>query len=178
MPKSLNIRHHRRVGPDALFERPNLAVHVSVILAMWATIEESVDRILINMSGSDIYAIASMYYAVGSFRTRMDVLRALAKTRLSKEGIEDLNKLIEALRKPAKERAKFAHCSWGISDAFPDALIMEPPFWDLRKKPMAYVEKDFLNTEKRFVLLDQKVRRFLLLLAPGQPQGRKESQSQ
>ena len=110
-------------SPDALALRPDLAVYIAQVSAVWARIEVSLGFQLAVMLHTEARTGVSMYLALTGSAAQEHVLSAAAEIRLPKELKSEFARLLTTVRARAKERNKIVHGLWSIHPEKTNALI-------------------------------------------------------
>lgn len=138
-----NVRSGTTVtqGPRTLLERPALAALLGAVAAEWAFLEQSVmgfyaylmGRYLPRLPGwsAPVHPVAlQVFDTLETQRLRLDLLRKLTKwiVRDASLVVELDDQVLPAIRKAGVLRNTLLHSSWGISPAYPEAIIRMPVF--------------------------------------------------
>ncbi len=185
-------------GPTMLESRTHLASMIGQGISVWAYTETNWGNILAAIMHVDSSAAMRMYAAVEGFHNQRQMVRAVARSNLSGSDLEAFEDTFDAVNQSAKQRHRFAHWIWGVSENLPnDLLLMEPKeYWRLhgamydferdndvdspsfvsnfptfdRKKILVYTEKDITGVvrDMHTAYSLTKVLRDLLSTEPGQ----------
>jgi hypothetical protein len=121
----------------ALRSKPELATRLAVILNEWTAVEGMACAVLGSLlQGPDepraskerLDAAATILGQINSFRLRIEIIRQMARVRLSGHAfdaapLKALNDFLDFAVKAEGERNKVAHKIFGTCDNYPDALI-------------------------------------------------------
>lgn len=123
MPQPIKLKHFGLpIGPAALAARPDLALHIAYIAAIWSKIELILAATLGVMLGASYKPSMTMYFALRS--AREDALDAVAMSELSGENLARFKAIKKELKARAKQRNTVIHALWTCSPKYPDALLM------------------------------------------------------
>jgi hypothetical protein len=113
--------------PDIMTARPILAPLVAECIAEWAQIECALGVILAIILETEAQTGLAMYMSLKSFNNQATVVSAAAKAKLTIADEELFSAVLMIVRSAARERHKFAHWCWALSDDLPDALLLLDP---------------------------------------------------
>lgn len=112
-------------GPEAPVMRPDLAPLVAAVISHWSFIERDLGVTIGRVMHVEVAGAAlSMFYALGSTRTRIDALNGAVEVTLEPNVIVLYERVMKEVRACARERNAIAHGLWGWSDDLPDALLL------------------------------------------------------
>ncbi|MBL8544641.1 MAG: hypothetical protein JNJ63_12610 [Hyphomonadaceae bacterium] len=114
-------------GPNALAERPELAVLALECIARWSHVENAMGRLLAHMLGAESAPAVAMFQSLTSSAARLDALQAAAQRALQPDRLTQLTVGIRYARRIANQRHGFAHHLWGYAADLPDALLLIDP---------------------------------------------------
>lgn len=126
MPQPLRPDAPVSITPDAIKERPALAVHIATIAAKWSVIEFQLGLALGKMIDAPTEAGLAIYLTLTSMPARKKALKAAAKGRLDKDRSEWLDEIIRVLGNRGDERNTVVHGLWGTTPNHPDGLVLCP----------------------------------------------------
>ncbi len=149
--------------------RPNCAMLIAAISAEWAYVEENLTLLFSAAMGSHTLtedgaasinrnwvAIVTMN-ELKSIRIRLNIIEKSLIVLLPQELQSDWNGLAKEINNRAKDRNIIVHAAWGISDIYPDDLVLE----DERGKRMRYNEQDFVQILDRISLVYVRIHDFM-----------------
>jgi hypothetical protein len=105
-------------------ERPKLAKHIGIIVAMWATVEVQLGHTIAALLDADAFVGMTIYAELKSEPARLAAMIAIASERLSAEEFKEFEKLLERVRRTGKQRDRISHNIWATADEYPDSLIL------------------------------------------------------
>jgi hypothetical protein len=114
-------------SPEAIDSRPELAVHIAKISAMWSEIETLVGLLLSHILGAHAEVGVAMYLALSGAASQRAALEGAATAQLKEPELIDVLALIEKISKRQKERNNIVHGMWGIHPDYPNDLILSDP---------------------------------------------------
>ncbi|MDR3533148.1 MAG: hypothetical protein P4L90_21630 [Rhodopila sp.] len=156
MPQPLKLPVSVEFAPVALLRRPQLAAHIGVVVGIWSQIEVNLGTLLAALIGAEAKTVLAIYLSLTSAPAQRAVIEAAANLRLNHEQRSRLSKLLILIGKRGKERNLLVHASWGISDAYPDALIWADPK-DLLEKGLIEIEDYRIDERFDLARVGQKV---------------------
>jgi hypothetical protein len=113
--------------PDIMTVRPRLAPLIAECIAEWAQIECTLGIILAVILETEAQTGLAMYMSLTSLSNQMTVVSAAAKAKLTVADEELFSAVLMVVKSAAKDRHKFAHWCWALSDDLPDALLLLDP---------------------------------------------------
>lgn len=120
MPKKSKISRQPSI---AMTERPALAVYIARIAVAWSRVEERLGHVVVQLLGAHAHTGAKMYQALSGSATRKAVLRAVARDRLDKPMLEELEGILDDFKKVGGRRNDVIHGQWELSEDHPDELV-------------------------------------------------------
>lgn len=133
-------KHDISAGARTLEKRPYLAQMIGMIANGWSILDRQTTytyALLMNQ-GPFIEGFAAplepvalqVFTTIETQQKRMELLTKLAEWRVKNpQLLAELNEtVIPSIRRAAKLRNVIMHSVWGITDAYPDALIQLPVF--------------------------------------------------
>lgn len=149
-----------RSGPRTLLQRPQLAALLGVVASEWAFLENRITHLYAYLMGtylprtpgyhSPTHPVAlQVFDTLETQRLRSDLLRKLTKWVVKDPNLITMlgDKVLPAVQKSAKLRNTLVHGHWGVSDEYPDELILMPTFG----KKLVYGEADFEEAVTRII---------------------------
>jgi hypothetical protein len=163
--------------PDSPLREPKLGAHIATICCKVTTIELLLASMLAGFMASEAGVGLSIYNSIENEGSRLAILRTMAARALNPEGLKELNRILEKIRKRRPERNNVVHGLWGTSPHYKDALIWADPrdmishLGDIavatftkkpspkpsHRKALVYVEEDFIEIQKRLDALLKEV---------------------
>jgi len=121
--------------PDALVDKPEMAVVVTRIFATWVEIEQQLAVILYRIMGGDHAATLAIYGILETQTLRKVALEAVAKATLPPEDYPVFLAMLAAAERVATPRNQLAHWPWGICPERPNDILLlaEPEFLEQRE---------------------------------------------
>lgn len=127
MPKPLsqiNKNARMEIFPSALCRRPVPASHVMLVIASWASIEQTKSLFLSRMLSADIPTVSAMYNSIKSDAAKNQIIHTAAKRTLPEWQYILIQAVERATRPSLKTRNKFAHWLWAFSYDVPQKYIL------------------------------------------------------
>jgi hypothetical protein len=118
---------HIYMEPDILKDKPDLAILVTQIFAVWARIEYLQKLLFVQILGVERTPAYAMYEALTSDNQRARALEAAAKSALTTEDYEVFQAVISVCDSSQTERNRLAHWTWGGCKQRPDMLALIDP---------------------------------------------------
>jgi hypothetical protein len=115
------------VSSGAIPNRPDLAVSVMRVIAIWAEIESDAAVILSRMLKADISIGIAMYQSLTGGVSRKAAFMAAAQAALAEWQLILLRAVLNASNGSRNTRNDFAHNIWATTKDLPDALLLMPP---------------------------------------------------
>jgi hypothetical protein len=187
MPQPIHYSHVITVNflPASLAERPDLAVHIAVISALWNEIEAQIAVFLASLLGTEGKTVMSVFVALQSDVAKRRAINSIVLLKLSAEDRAKFEKILTRVYERYFERNKVVHGSWGIGPDYPDKLLwsdvqntnllavelIQLPGEEnadarrdlilaMQKKVLVYGLKDFLDIEERLKLVSSELGAF------------------
>jgi len=110
--------------PGAVLERPALVPAIAISVATWADIEARLDALFLLASKND-EAVADFIFSKGWGRKEKQFYRWLRDSG-DPEFATAVRAILRTVSEPAAKRNCLAHGVWGLSEAYPDDLIITP----------------------------------------------------
>jgi hypothetical protein len=168
--------------PDAVLERPTLAPYIPAISMHWNEIESHTGVFLAALLGGEAQTVIKVFLALQTDGGRKATIDTVSKLKLSTDDLERFQEIQRDMGTRYSERNKAVHGGWGISDAYPNALLWYDPresvamFPDLiaaaddaarqtrmdevNKNIRIYVDADFKDIISRFVCTTKALKQF------------------
>src|SRR5215211_996781 len=162
-------------GPEAIVQRPTLALHIPVISALWNSIDAKLASLLVALLDAEARTGMAMYFSLQSDSAKRASFNAVTSAKMTKAEQDAFLLILNDIRKRAAERNNVIHGAWGISPAFPDKLLwcdIKDWIWSIvglaeeltqdsaserfrarllegQKRMLVFGERDFLDIEDR-----------------------------
>jgi hypothetical protein len=140
MPQPINkIVPNPRVilDTDALKEKPELAILVVKIFAVWANIERRLSVLLVHLLGADQVHAHAIFSILQTQALQTKAMEAAAKSALSSDDLDIFDAVLTVVNGVQKTRNRLAHWAWGKCPQRPDLLVLADPDglkeWDTRQ---------------------------------------------
>jgi hypothetical protein len=130
MPQPINrIVPNPRVilDTEVLNEKPDLAVLVVRIFAVWAAIERRLGVLLVHLLGADSAHAHAIFSILQTQALQTKAMEAAAKSALSVDDQELFAAYMAVISGVQKTRNRLAHWSWGKCTQRPDLLVLGDP---------------------------------------------------
>jgi hypothetical protein len=130
MPQPINkIVPNPRVilDTDVLEEKPDLAILVVKIFAVWASIERRLSVLLVRLLGADAVPAHAIFSILQTQSLQTKALEAAAKSTLSADDMDIFNAVLTVTNGVQKTRNRLAHWSWGKCVERPELLVLGDP---------------------------------------------------
>jgi hypothetical protein len=112
---------------DALADKPDMAVLVSQIFAVWADIEFHLSLLLVQMLGADEHPAVAMYSTITSQYMQSRAVDAAARAALSGDDYQIFLAMVSVVESVRTPRNQLAHWLWGVCEQRPDLLAVADP---------------------------------------------------
>ncbi|MBA4764389.1 MAG: hypothetical protein H2048_02765, partial [Erythrobacter sp.] len=112
------------IYPGALMERPALLPGIAVCIANWADIEARLDTLFL-LTAKNEEALASFMAAKGWGRKEKQFYEWL-RDGGDQEFATAVRSILRTVAEPARKRHCLAHGVWGLSERYPDDLVIVP----------------------------------------------------
>lgn len=139
MPQPINkIVPNPRVilDTDVLGQKPDLAILVVKIFAVWANIERRLSVLLVHLLGADQVHAHAIFSILQTQALQTKALEAAAKSALSPDDLDIFDAALTVISGVQKTRNRLAHWAWGKCHQRPDLLVLADPDglknWDTR----------------------------------------------
>ena len=141
MPQPINrIVPNARVilDTDVLDEKPDLAILVVKIFAVWANIERRLSVLLVHLLGADEVHAHAIFSILQTQQLQTKAMEAAANSALSPDDRNVFNAVMTVTNSVQSIRNRLAHWSWGKCIQRPDLLVLgDPDGLNERDKRMA-----------------------------------------
>lgn len=130
MPQPINkILPNPRVilDTEVLNEKPDLAILVVRIFAVWASIERRLSVLLVHLLGADSVHAHAIFSILQTQALQTKAMEAAAKSALSADDLELFNAYLTVINAVQKTRNRLAHWSWGKCTQRVDLLVLGDP---------------------------------------------------
>jgi hypothetical protein len=118
---------HVFLSPDVLADKPDLALLVCKIFAIWARIEQQLSVLLVRVLGADYEPALAIYSTLTAQHLQNRALDAAAKAILSVADYEIFCAAISVSESAQAPRNQLAHWSWGACKERPEFLVLADP---------------------------------------------------
>jgi hypothetical protein len=115
------------LNPNVLDNKPEMALLVVKIFAVWASIEHELRFLLVRVLGTDARPAIAIYETLTAPRLQLNALDAAAKTALPPERYEIFSAVISIVEAFQTPRNHLAHWIWGGCRQRPDLLALIDP---------------------------------------------------
>lgn len=115
------------LSPDALADKPDMAILVTQIFALWATIEQQQRLLLVKILGASESPAIAMYSVLTSQQLQLRALEATAKAALKSDQYAVFQALIMMADSVQTPRNHLAHWRWARCSQRPDLLGLADP---------------------------------------------------
>jgi len=137
---------------DALADKPEMAILVTEIFAVWAEIEYQLSLLLVQVLGATESPAIAMHSILTSQQLQAKALDAAAKAALSAEQYEIFDAVTSVIESVQTPRNHLAHWLWGICAQRPDLLALaDPKMYKANEISVRrFLEKDFEVSDAYF----------------------------
>jgi hypothetical protein len=118
---------HVYLSYDVLQDKPELALLVCKIFAIWARIEQQLTVLLVRVLGADYEPAFAIYSTLTAQHLQNRALDAAAKATLSEDDYLIFSAAISVSESAQAPRNHLAHWSWGGCKQRPDLLVLADP---------------------------------------------------
>jgi len=112
---------------DVLSEKPDIAIVVVRIFALWASIERRLSVLLVRLLGADAIPAHAIFSILQTQALQTKALEAAAKSILPPEDFDIFNAAMTVVSAVQKTRNRLAHWAWGRCPERPDLLLLGDP---------------------------------------------------
>lgn len=116
--------------PKDLSSSPRITKRRAWLLAIlvktidrYSSLEFSLCMLLGLLLRIETSVASDVFFSTMSLPLRLDMIRAAARSELSKPWRDRLNTILDNIRKAARKRNVVAHSGWSVSRTYPNALI-------------------------------------------------------
>jgi hypothetical protein len=130
MPQPINkIVPNPRIilDTDALSEKPDIAIIVVRIFAIWASIERRLGVLLVRLLGANAVPAHAMFSILQTQALQTKALEAAARSILSPDDFDIFSASLAVANSVQKTRNRLAHWAWGKCQERPDLLVLGDP---------------------------------------------------
>jgi hypothetical protein len=130
MPQPINkILPSPRVllDTDVLDDKPELAILVVKIFAVWASIERRLSVLLVHLLGADSVHAHAIFSILQTQALQTKAMEAAAKSALQDDDLDVFNAYLTVINAVQKTRNRLAHWSWAKCLQRPDLLVLGDP---------------------------------------------------
>jgi hypothetical protein len=147
-------------GPGKILERPELAAQLANVVSDWRNVEEILEfiysKILRSSTNSQSHGVTDIvsgqiFESIYTLDAKLKLIDSAFKTFYHPTH-ETFIKLCPDIRNRGRDRNKLVHNTWGICEAYPDALILTS-----FNGSMIYKLKDFVDMSTRTQVLAEKL---------------------
>ena len=118
---------HVYLSSDVLHDKPELALLVCKIFAVWARIEQQLTVLLVRVLGADYEPALAIYSTLTAQHLQNRALDAAAKATLASEDYYFFSAAISVSESAQAPRNQLAHWSWGACRERPELLTLADP---------------------------------------------------
>ncbi len=151
-------------GPGKILERAELAAHIANVISDWRNVEETLEltygkilraSISKNRQSHGVTDILSqqIFDSIYTLDTKLKLIDRALKVLDDTTHHETFVKLRPEIRKRGQERNNLVHNTWGVCEAYPEALILN----SFDDGLMIYTIKDFVDISTRTQLVARKL---------------------
>jgi hypothetical protein len=151
---------------DALADKPDMAVVVTTIFALWGEIEYFLAQLLMQILHADIGPAVAIYETLRSQTMQRKALEAAAAAALSPDDYDVFEAAISLVESVSTPRHQLAHWLWALCEQRPDLLALVDP--KKMKSNMGRARRSLLEARRSLL----EARRSLLEFDPGAPSAR------
>jgi len=178
MPQPYRSQEPIMMGPGTVLKRPNLALQIANVVDHWRNIEETLELLYGQILRASISKNRQSHRVTDLLSSQ--ILNSLyqigQKTTLTSKALSLLedpsfNARFSALKSKidvtARHRNEIVHNTWGVSESYPDALILHT-----QTRNLVYTFKDFEDIITRMRELSLELLSLLNDLPDSKPQTR------
>jgi hypothetical protein len=118
---------HVYLSTDILKDKPDLAILVTQIFAVWARIEHELSFLLVRVLGANAAPAIAMYGTLIAQHLQLGALEAAAKAALTQHDFEVFQAAIAVTESIRTPRNQLAHWAWAGCKQRPDLLALANP---------------------------------------------------
>lgn len=130
MPNPINrivADAHIALEPKALGDKPEMAILVTEIFAIWAQIEHDLSLLLARILGAAESPALAMFSVLHAQHLQLKALQAAAEAALDPDGYEVFLAVLSVTEGAQTPRNRLAHWVWGTCKQRPDLLCLADP---------------------------------------------------
>jgi hypothetical protein len=130
MPQPINKilpNPHVILDTDVLEDKPELAILVVKIFAVWANLERRLSVLLVHLLGADEVHAHAIFSILETQGLQTAALEAAAESALSPDDLEIFYAALSVTNSAQKIRNRLAHWSWGRCVERPELLVLADP---------------------------------------------------
>jgi hypothetical protein len=116
-----------RVTPAAVAERAHLGIGIAIIASHWSSLENTLSLMYAYLLFGQEESAFQFYHELIDLSLRKKAFMTAAKGKLSKELIDEIDKLYTEVRKLGTARNSVIHATWAVVDSKPDSLFLCDP---------------------------------------------------
>jgi len=125
MPKPKLHKHGPiKVGPDALMERPKIASAMMYLISAWSGLEQNIAGMFAMLLDGELSDAFNIFHSFHDIQIRKRIFDEVASELLSQTLKEEIELHFKELRKVGWLRHEIAHGQWGVSDLYPDCVLL------------------------------------------------------
>jgi hypothetical protein len=118
---------HVVLNTDALSDKPDFAILVCEIFAVWASIERDLSNLMVRLLGADAAPSHAIFSILQTQALQTRALEAAAKATLDASGFEAFTAFMIVIGGVQKARNRLAHWAWGTCKQRPDLFVLADP---------------------------------------------------
>ncbi len=118
---------HVYIDSNVLSDKPDMAVLITKIFALWAQIEHELSFLLVRVLGADAAPAIAMHATLTAQHLQNSALQAAAKAALSPDQFDVFQAALSTAESAATPRNHLAHWIWGGCEQRPDLLALFDP---------------------------------------------------
>lgn len=132
-------------APDAVLERPKIAIYLPAILMHWNEIEAHIGVFISALLGAEVSIVMKIFFALNTDGGRKATIDTVTEQKLSREDLVRFREVQSSIARRYSERNRVAHGSWGISQSYPEDLL----WYDGRSAVAAFPGLTHVSPEER-----------------------------
>lgn len=109
-------------GPNAIVERPLLAIQIATAVAIWGEIEDRLDAFCLLCTQDE--GALQQFRETRGWDKRCKFIEAAVKDRLGPGKAIEVRAVLDVVKQPAGKRHDIAHCTWGLCEEAPHDLVI------------------------------------------------------
>jgi hypothetical protein len=141
---------------DAIMQRPELAIHIGEISALYNEIEARISILLAALLGTEAKTVISVFIALQNDGAKRAAIDAIVSLKLNEPDQKRFREILKNIGLRYSDRNKAIHGAWGVSPQYPEHLLWS----DIRESTLLAVDLIRLSSPN-----DDKERQALLLSA-------------